>query len=63
MAEEKGRMAYTIPDACEQIGVGRSMLYELIGAGEIRTFKVGTRTLVPASELVAFIDRKMKEAA
>lgn len=63
MAEKDGRMAYTIPDACAQIGVGRSKLYELIGAGEIRTFKVGTRTLVPASELVAFIERKLKEVA
>jgi len=57
------RLSYTIPDAATAIGVSRSTLYELIGAGEIRTFKVGTRTLVPASELVAFIDRKMKEAA
>src|SRR5690606_18307603 len=38
MTESKGRLAYTIPDACEQIGVGRSMLYELIGAGEIKVF-------------------------
>ncbi len=63
MAENKGRLAYTIPDACEQLGVGRSMLYELIGAGEVRTIKVGTRTLVPESELSAFIQRKLKEAA
>jgi excisionase family DNA binding protein len=63
MAEEKGRLAYTVPDACEQIGVGRSTLYELIGAREIRTIKVGTRTLVPASELSAFVERKLKEAA
>jgi len=57
------RLSYTIPDAATAIGVSRSLLYQLIGAGEIRTFKVGTRTLVPASELSAFIDRKMKEAA
>ncbi|HVI57727.1 MAG TPA: helix-turn-helix domain-containing protein [Luteimonas sp.] len=63
MAESKGRLAYTIPDACEQIGVGRSMLYELIGAGEIRTVKIGARTLVPASELTDLLERKLKEAA
>lgn len=63
MAKRDGRLAYTIPDACAAIGVSRSMLYELIGAGEIRTIKIGTRTLVPASELSAFIERKLKEVA
>jgi DNA binding domain, excisionase family len=61
--EEKARLAYTIPDACAAIGVSRSMLYELIGAGEIRTIKIGTRTLVPASELAAFVERKLQEVA
>lgn len=59
----QAKLSYTVPDACAQIGVGRSTFYELIASGEIRTFKIGTRTLVPASELVAFIERKMKEAA
>lgn len=63
MAEEKARLAYTVPDACEQLSVGRSMFYELVSAKELRTIKVGTRTLVPASELVAFVERKLQEVA
>src|SRR4051794_32450008 len=31
-----------IPEACRLTGIGRSKLYELIRAGEIRSIKVGT---------------------
>lgn len=47
-----------IREACRMTGIGRSKLYELIGAGEISTIKVGSITLIPVASLKAFIERQ-----
>lgn len=44
-----------IREACRLTGIGRSKLYELIRAGEIRTIKVGAITLLPMTSLRAFL--------
>ena len=56
-------LAHTVPDACARLGVSRTTLYELIGSGQIRTFKVGARTLIPEAELRKFVAEKMGIAA
>lgn len=56
-------LANTVNDACRRLGVGRTTLYALIAAGEIRAIKVASRTLIPESQLVAFVERKLEEAA
>lgn len=56
-------LAHTVPDACQRLGVSRTTLYELIGGGSIRSFKVGARTLIPESELRKFVAEKMGIAA
>lgn len=56
-------LANRIQDACRRLGVGRSTLYELIKAGEIRTIKIGTRTLVPEDELQKVIRSRLQGAA
>lgn len=37
--------------AFKLIGVGNTKGYELLGAGKIRAVKLGTRTLIPQSEI------------
>lgn len=49
-------LAHRIPDACQRIGLGRSSIYELIKAGDLRTIKIAGRTLVPESELQRLIE-------
>jgi excisionase family DNA binding protein len=49
------RLTCTIAEACEATGLGRTKLYELIGAGCITTTTVGRRRLVLISSLVALI--------
>jgi len=49
--------------ACQRLGVSRTTLYELIASGEIRSFKVGARTLIPETELRKFVAEKMGIAA
>lgn len=59
----KDKLAVPVPEACTRLGIGRTLFYELVNAGEIRTFKVGARTLVPVADLEAFVERKLQEVA
>lgn len=61
--QDTAPLAHTVPDACARLGVSRTTLYELIGSGEIRSFKVGARTLIPEAELRRFVAEKMGMAA
>jgi hypothetical protein len=50
------RISCTIPEACAATGLGRTKIYEEIGAGRVQTRKFGTRTLIVVNSLVALID-------
>jgi len=45
------KLVYRINEACEALCIGRTSLYEMIKAGELKTVKIAGRTLVPASEI------------
>ena len=49
------RLSCTIDEACEATGLGRTKLYELIGAGQIATTTVGRRRLVMVQSLIALL--------
>ncbi len=49
MVEEK--IAFTVSEASQAIGVGRSLIYRLIAQKRLAAIKVDGRTLVPASSL------------
>jgi hypothetical protein len=57
------RLSCTIPEACAATGLGRTKLYEEIGAGRVQTRKFGTRTLIVVDSLVALIDPGANVAA
>ena len=48
-------IAYTVRDACNATGVGRTTLYGLIAAGRVRAMKAGTRTLIEAESLRRYL--------
>jgi hypothetical protein len=52
----RDRISCTIPEACAATGLGRTKMYEEIGAGRVQTRKFGTRTLIVVDSLVALID-------
>ena len=62
-SESTAPLAHRIHEACQRLGVGRSKLYELIASGEISSFKVGTRTLIPESELRRFVTERTAAGA
>ena len=50
-------LAYGINQAVKATSVGRSLLYEQIKAGNLKTFKIGTRTLIATEDLIAWLER------
>ena len=53
------RLSCTIDEACEATGLGRTKLYELIGAGQLITATVGRRRLVIVRSLLALLNTTM----
>ena len=55
-------LLHSLPDACGRLGIGRSKLYELIAAGDLKVIKIGRRSLIAESELHRYVT-KLTEAA
>ena len=55
-------LANQIPLVCKRLGIGRTLLYDLIKKGKLRTIKLGSRTLVPEAELQRLISEKLNQA-
>ena len=56
-------IANTIQDSCSRLGIGRTLLYDLIKQGRLRPIKLGSRTLIPESELQRLISDQQTQAA
>lgn len=60
---DTNQIARSVFDAARQLGIGRTLMYELLDSGEIKSIKVGTRRLVPEAELVRFLADRLAAAA
>lgn len=49
------KLAFTVPEACEFSGLGRSSLYRLFERGILTPRKAGRRTLILREDLEAYI--------
>jgi excisionase family DNA binding protein len=47
-----------VTEAAHYLRISRALLYTLIRGGRIKTFKIGTRTIVRGAELERFLDRQ-----
>lgn len=52
------RLLLRANEAAEQLGISRSLLYQLIGRGEIRPIKIGRAVRVSARELEDWVRRQ-----
>lgn len=52
------RLAYSIPQSEQALGVSHTVIYELIKAGELQTYTVGRRRFCSHKALVDFINRR-----
>ena len=50
-----GRRAVSVEEAARQLGIGRSLAYELVRVGKIRHFRAGIRILIPLAALEEFL--------
>lgn len=54
---------YRVNEAAEALRLSRSVLYELIRSGRLRTVKIGRRRLVPVDALAECVARLEDDAA
>ena len=59
---EDEKLAVSVNRAAELIGLGRDRTYQLVMSGEVPSFKVGARRLVPIAGLKAFVERQTPSA-
>ena len=57
------RLTVRIADAVTMLGIGRSKVYELIGAGELETIKLGSATLILVESIAALVERRRGRSA
>lgn len=58
MSQRIESLAVSTSAAAGMIGVSRPTLYTLLRTGEIKSFKLGSRRLVPTSDLAAWVEHK-----
>ena len=51
-------IAYSVTEAAKASNLGRTTLYELIKAAELKPAKIGTRTLILRRDLEGLIERR-----
>ena len=52
------RLLLTVSEAAKQLGIGRSLLYELLAEGQVESIHVGRLRRIPIEALADFIDRQ-----
>ncbi|HAS12864.1 MAG TPA: transcriptional regulator [Acidimicrobiaceae bacterium] len=50
-------MLLRIPEAGQLLGLGRTTMYELIGAGEVEVVHIGRAARIPFDSVERFVDR------
>jgi excisionase family DNA binding protein len=45
------KMAYSVDEVCEALGLSRPSVYDLIRSGMLRSKKLGGRRVIPVTEL------------
>lgn len=60
---EAARLLYRVDDAAQLLSVSRSVVYELLRSGRLRSVHVGRTRLIPLSALSEYVAQLEHEAA
>jgi hypothetical protein len=60
MTEPIGRLAYSIDEICKMSGLGRTFLYEEIGAQRLIVTKAGRRSIVLHGDMMTWLAKLPK---
>jgi excisionase family DNA binding protein len=55
------RLLLPVADAAARLGIGRSLMYELIAAGKVETIHIGRLHRVPVRALAAFVESERRQ--
>ena len=58
-----GRLLYSVEEAADLLGIGRTFMFHLVATGEIDSFKIGKRRKIPRDALDGYIERLRSEQA
>ncbi len=50
------KLGLSIEESCQAAGIGRTKIYEAIGAGELIAKKAGRRTIILSKHLEAYLE-------
>jgi excisionase family DNA binding protein len=56
---KRERVSCSVKESAALLDIGVTKLYEKISAGEIESFCIGSRRLMPYRELLAFVERQL----
>lgn len=56
------KQLYTLPEVQQALSLGRSKVYELMAAGELRPLRVGRAVRFRAQEVESFVERLAEQA-
>ena len=57
----RDKLCYSVRDAASQLSLSRTKMFELIGRGELQSFKLDGKRLVPGAALEDLVARKLAE--
>jgi excisionase family DNA binding protein len=57
------KFALSVDEACTALGISKSQLYIEAAAGRLKILKCGRRSILPAKEIQAWLDRLPEKGA
>lgn len=57
----EGKIAVSISEAAEMVGISRSALYPRLMSGEVPTVVIGGRRVVPVAQLREWVDSQLAD--
>lgn len=55
-------LALTVEDAAKAMAIGRTMAYQLLKEGHLKSVKIGSRTVIPVRAIEEFLSNCTKAA-
>jgi excisionase family DNA binding protein len=52
-----GQLLYSVEEAADLLGIGRTFMFHLLATGEIDSLKIGRRRKIPRDALDGYIER------
>jgi excisionase family DNA binding protein len=55
------RLLYSVEEAADLLGIGRTFMYHLVATGEVDSLKIGKRRKIPRDSLNSYVERLRSE--